>query len=89
MLDHTDSADKTQDVAYVVTKFLSKGYDALSNEELAATLINPDFNATFKKQTGTDWIAKYQIQTIDKLKNTNFDLNFMTSGVDLAKVDHP
>jgi hypothetical protein len=81
MMEHVDDKDKAQDVQFILTKFLGRGYESLSDEELAVTLINPDFNAVFKKQTGIDWISKYQIQTIDKLKNVNFDLNFMTSCV--------
>lgn len=81
MMDHAGAQDKSQDLTYILTKFLSRGYDSLTYEELAVTLINPDYNNVFKKQTGTDWITKYQIQTIDKLKNVNFDLNFMTSSV--------
>jgi hypothetical protein len=85
MMDHVSDKDKTQDMTYILTKFLSRGYDSLTNEELAVTLINPDYNSVFKKQTGTDWISKYQIQSIDKLKSVNFDLNFMTSSVGLHK----
>ena len=71
-------------VSAILTKFMAKGYDSLTDEELAVTLINADFNNVFKKHTGIDWINKYQIQTIDKLKRTNFDLNFMTSCVRLV-----
>lgn len=81
MMEYVDDRDKAQDLTYILTKFMARGYDALTDEELAVTLINPDFNGVFKKQTGVDWIAKYQIQTIDKLKRKNFDLNFMTNSV--------
>ena len=88
MMDHVGTQDKSQDLTYILTKFLSRGYDSLTNEELAVTLINPDYNGVFKKQTGTDWITKYQIQTIDKLKTVNFDLNFMTSSVACCHADN-
>ena len=84
MMDPVDDKDRPPDTAFILTKFLSRGYDSLSAEELAVTLINPDFNGAFKRQTGMDWISKYQIQTIDRLKNLNFDLHFMTSSVVLV-----
>jgi hypothetical protein len=52
MMDHNDEGDKTKDMTYILTKFLARGYEALSDEELAVTLINPDFNGAFKKKTG-------------------------------------
>ena len=88
MMEHVDARDKAQDMTYILTKFMSKGYDSLTDEELAVTLINPDFNGVFKKQTGVDWISKYQIQTIDRLKRKNFDLNFMTSSVSFCNKDN-
>jgi hypothetical protein len=41
---------------------MSKGYDALTEEELAVTLVNPDFNTIFKKQTGTQLSSHFLLQ---------------------------
>lgn len=64
-----------------MTKFMQKGYDSLTEEELALTVVNPEFTSIFKRQTGSDWVNKYQTKTLEKLKAFNFDLNFMTSGI--------
>ena len=37
---------------FLVKKFLHKGFDSLSPEELASTQVNPDFGPDFKKSTG-------------------------------------
>ena len=76
-----DNDGRKRDLNFVVTKFMSKGFDALTEEELAVSLINPNFNSMFKQKTGVDWIKKYQLKTIEKLKSFNFDLNFMSTSV--------
>ena len=52
MIDGGGKDPKKRDVAFVITKFMQKGYNSLTEEELAVTLINPTFNSLFKKQTG-------------------------------------
>lgn len=52
LMDSNPQNDKKRDLNFVVTKFMTKGYNALNEEELAVTLVNPDFNPIFKKQTG-------------------------------------
>ena len=37
----------------IIEKYLQKGFESLSVEELAFTLINPTFEAEFKKISGT------------------------------------
>jgi len=34
---------------------MKKGFTALTTEELAVTMVNPDFTKDFKKATKEDW----------------------------------
>lgn len=52
-------------VNHVITKFVSKGIEKLSLEELAVTLIIPDFGNSFKRRTGSDWDAKLKIKVVE------------------------
>ena len=61
-------------VDYVITKFVSKGFEKLSLEDLAVTLVTPDFINLFKKRTGSDWNSKLQIRAIERLTKNNFDI---------------
>jgi hypothetical protein len=38
---------------------MKKGFTALSSEDLACTMMNPDFTVDFKKNTGEDWVSNY------------------------------
>ena len=50
--DVINTGGKEEDVGFIVTKYLHKGFDSLSPEELATTLVNPDFGPDFKRSTG-------------------------------------
>ena len=65
-------------VDHVITKFVSRGIEKLSVEELAVTLVTPDFASVFKKRTGSDWNARLQVKAIDRLTKANFDIQWMT-----------
>ncbi len=38
---------------------MKKGFSSLSAEELACTMVQPDFTLDFKKNTKEDWVASY------------------------------
>jgi hypothetical protein len=44
---------------HIILKFIRKGFTSLNAEELACTMINPDFTVDFNKNTGEDWTATY------------------------------
>lgn len=44
---------------YIIYKFMKKGFTALSAEDLACTMVNPDFSVDFRKNTGEDWASTY------------------------------
>ena len=75
---------QTKNVNHVITKFVGKGFDKLTLEELAVTLITPDFADRFKKATGSVWNPKMQVKVIDRLTKANFDIKWMTRKSDGA-----
>lgn len=42
---------------YIIYKFMKKGFTALSAEDLACTMVNPDFTIDFRKNTNEEWAA--------------------------------
>jgi len=38
---------------------MKKGFTALSAEDMACIMINPDFTIDFKRNTGEDWASTY------------------------------
>eukprot|EP01022_Parablepharisma_sp_SALTPOND_P004974 TRINITY_DN1213_c0_g1_i1.p1 TRINITY_DN1213_c0_g1~~TRINITY_DN1213_c0_g1_i1.p1 ORF type:complete len:1048 (+),score=177.28 TRINITY_DN1213_c0_g1_i1:4476-7619(+) len=68
---------------YVITKFLRRGFNSLSTEELAATMITPGFPAVFKAKTGEDWDTQYKVKVLDRLENAKFDLRWLTKSTTL------
>ena len=63
----------------IINKYINLGYDSLKTEELAFTIINPNFAEEFNKKTGEIWNNHFQIKAINKLKQDNIDFNFLTS----------
>ena len=57
---------------------MRKGFTALSTEELACTMVNPDYSVDFKKVTGEDWNSQYQYKVIERLNNCKFNLQWVT-----------
>jgi hypothetical protein len=57
---------------------MKKGFTALSAEDLACTMVNPDFTIDFKKNTGEDWNVKYQFKVIERLNKCKFNLQWAT-----------
>lgn len=62
---------------FIISKFFKFGFDNLTTEELAFTLITPSFSEEFAKQTGDVWSNNYQLRTLNKLKQMNIDLTFI------------
>jgi hypothetical protein len=50
--EYVGQSAELQETGFLVKKFLQKGFDSLSPEEMASTLINPSFGPDFKKSTG-------------------------------------
>ena len=44
---------------YIIYKFMKKGFTALSAEDLACTMVNPDFTIDFRKNTSEEWATQY------------------------------
>ena len=43
----------------IIFKFMKKGFTSLSAEELACTMVSPDFTLDFEKNTKENWMVRY------------------------------
>jgi hypothetical protein len=57
---------------------MKKGFTALSSEELAVTMVNPDFTKDFKKATKEDWSTGYHFKVVERLNKCKFNLQWVT-----------
>lgn len=55
--EDVEAANQTN--RYIIYKFMKKGFTSLSAEDLACTMVNPDFSIDFRKNTGEDWNSAY------------------------------
>jgi hypothetical protein len=53
---------------------MKKGFTALSAEDLACTMVNPDFTIDFRKNTGEEWASSYQFKVVERLNKCKFNL---------------
>jgi len=63
---------------HIIHKFMKKGFSSLSAEELACTMVQPDFTLDFKKNTKEDWVAGYQFKVVARLSKCKFNLKWNT-----------
>lgn len=73
-----DFTQKDDQVEYVIKKYVKKGFESLSLEELAVTVVTNDFGNRFKKITGMEWSTPVQMKVIERLRRCNFDIKWMT-----------
>lgn len=73
-----DREEKEKEVDYVITKFAKKGFESLSLEELAVTMVTPNFSKRFNTKTGKKWTNENQMKCVERLQRCNFDLTWMT-----------
>eukprot|EP00826_Nyctotherus_ovalis_P003445 TRINITY_DN106_c0_g6_i1.p2 TRINITY_DN106_c0_g6~~TRINITY_DN106_c0_g6_i1.p2 ORF type:complete len:199 (-),score=47.45 TRINITY_DN106_c0_g6_i1:621-1217(-) len=69
---------------YVVGKFLRRGFDALTPEDLATTVINPNYSSAFRAKTGEDWAAKYKSRVVERLHIAKFDISWLNKAATLS-----
>ena len=55
IIDYEDIVATNQTNRYIIYKFMKKGFTALSAEDLACTMVNPDFTIDFRKNTNEEW----------------------------------
>lgn len=63
---------------FIIIKFMRKGFTSLSAEELASTMISPDFTKDFENATKENWVANYQFKVVERLNQCNFNLKWKT-----------
>lgn len=62
----------------IIFKFMRKGFTSLSAEELACTMVNPDFTIDFKNVTNEDWLVKYRHMVVQRLHQCKFNFKWKT-----------
>ena len=75
---HDEHNEKEGQVDYVIDKYVKKGFESLSLEELALTMVTNNFNLRFKEKTGLEWSTPVQMKVIERLRRCNFDIQWMT-----------
>ena len=60
---------------HIIFKYMKTGFTSLSAEELACTMVNPNFSIDFQANTQEDW-SKYQFKTVERLQRCNFNLKW-------------
>jgi hypothetical protein len=73
-IDEVNSDSKSN--KHIIYKFMKKGFQALSAEELACTMVNPTFSVDFKKNTMEDWNLNYQSKVVEKLQRCKFHMHW-------------
>ena len=58
----------------IIEKYLKSGFESLSLEELAITIINASFERSYKSQTGTEWPKEYKKKALERLKKAKFNI---------------
>ena len=63
----------------LITKYLKKGFESLSIEELALTIISPTFESAFHSKTGSHWPKENKSKAIERLNFAKFNIQWNTS----------
>ena len=63
----------------IIEKYLQKGFESLSVEELAFTLIEPTFESEFKKISGTAWPMENKSKAKERLNYSKFNIQWSVS----------
>jgi len=74
LVGYEDVEATNQTNRYIIYKFMKKGFTSLSAEDLACTMVNPDFSVDFRKNTGEDWASTYQFKVVERLDNCKYNL---------------
>ncbi len=60
----------------IIEKYLKSGFESLSLEELALTIISPSFERSYKAQTGTEWPKEHKKKSLERLKKAKFNIQW-------------
>ena len=63
----------------IIEKYLQKGFESLSVEELAVTLISPTFETEFKRVSGTQWPFENKSKAKERLNFSKFNIEWSVS----------
>ena len=60
----------------IIEKYLQKGFESLSVEELATTLVSPTFESEFKRVSGTQWPKENKSKAKERLNFSKFNIEW-------------
>ena len=60
----------------IIEKYLQKGFESLTVEELATTLVSPTFEAEFKRVSGTQWPKENKSKAKERLNFSKFNIEW-------------
>jgi len=63
----------------IIAKIKKKGFESLTLEECACTLISPTFESEYAIATGQDWNTIYKSKVTDRLNHAKFDIRWMNT----------
>jgi ankyrin repeat protein len=69
---------------HIISKLQKKGFECLSLEEMAVTLISPTFEAEYNLKTGGDWNSNFKSKAVERLNRAKFDINWMNKKANTA-----
>ena len=58
---------------------MKKGFNSLTAEDLASTVVNATFSNDFKENTDEDWNLNYQPKVVEKLQKCKFHMHWFMS----------
>ncbi|CDW84796.1 ankyrin repeat [Stylonychia lemnae] len=78
IIDFEDIQATNNTNRYIIYKFMKKGFTSLTAEDLACTMVNPDFTIDFRKNTNEEWATQYQYKVVERLNKCKFNLQWVT-----------
>ncbi|EAR84800.2 EF hand protein (macronuclear) [Tetrahymena thermophila SB210] len=78
---NTDEKITIESIQFVVKKFQKVGFEGLKLEDLAIAVAVPEFKDQFLKQTGLDWMHKYEQKALERLRKAHFDMQWMSNQI--------
>ncbi|KAL4487131.1 hypothetical protein ABPG72_001583 [Tetrahymena utriculariae] len=78
---NTDERITIESIQFVVKKFQKVGFEGLKLEDLAIAVSVPEFKDQFLRQTGLDWMHKYEQKALERLRKAHFDMQWMSNQI--------
>ena len=76
----SDNYEKDEKYAQekIIAKVIKKGFESLTLEEVAVTLISPNFEEEYYQKTSQEWSKDYKAKAKERLNNAKFNIQWNT-----------